>query len=194
MSYNISLRDDPPPPCPECAALRHERDCWAALAAAADADKLKAEADLAAARAESGVHYNRVASLLFSDALRDAGTTCEQVRAWESEYIDAKSELAAARERSHHIETQATQIAVDKDNLANDLAAERKLLDDAMTSRATLKAELAHPAPPQTPMTEALVREIFLKVCEQLDEPEDISLALARAVERHHGIGPARGE
>ncbi len=24
MSYNISLRDDPPPPCPECAALRHD--------------------------------------------------------------------------------------------------------------------------------------------------------------------------
>jgi hypothetical protein len=33
MTYNISHRDDPPPPCPECAALRHDIARRVAIAA-----------------------------------------------------------------------------------------------------------------------------------------------------------------
>jgi hypothetical protein len=47
---------------------------------------------ITALRQERDMHYNRVASLLFSDALKDARTTCEEVRKWESEYIDARAE------------------------------------------------------------------------------------------------------
>jgi hypothetical protein len=46
MTYNISMRDDPPPPCKECSALRQERDNWCALAAAANADLLAARHDI----------------------------------------------------------------------------------------------------------------------------------------------------
>jgi hypothetical protein len=44
----------------------------------------------------------------------------------------------------------------------------------------------AHPAPPQTPMTEEEIKATWIA--------SSNLIAFTRSVERHHGIGPARGE
>ncbi len=49
-------------------------------------------------------------------------------KAYQTEITALRAELAAAQERSHHIETQATKIAIDKDKLAGDLAAAMELV------------------------------------------------------------------
>ncbi len=50
----------------------------------------------------------------------------------------------------------------------------------------------AHPAPPQTPMTD----DQILEACGVSENSAYVIMCIdfARAVERHHGIGPARGE
>jgi hypothetical protein len=50
----------------------------------------------------------------------------------------------------------------------------------------------AHPAPPQTPMTDEQMRHLFLRFGCQAQSA--LFVEVVRAVERHHGIGPARGE
>lgn len=69
-----------------------------------EADKLRAveyyarlaSESLTAARAEATLHYNRVASLIFSPALK--GSKVEEVRAWEKDYIDARAEVERLRD------------------------------------------------------------------------------------------------
>jgi hypothetical protein len=47
-------------------------------------------------------------------------------------------------------------------------------------------------APPQTPMTDEQIKRIWCS-CRSINN-EDFALEYTRAVERYHGIGPARGE
>jgi hypothetical protein len=49
-------------------------------------------------------------------------------------------------------------------------------------------------APPQTPMTDAELRLLWLEFSDQFGTSPVEFTDIARAVERHHGICPARGE
>jgi hypothetical protein len=75
----------------------HYRDQWSEVCN----DNQVLRTQLAEAQAERDLHYNRCASLLFSEVLRD--TTTGDIRKWMAEYVDAKADAARLREaiRAH---------------------------------------------------------------------------------------------
>jgi hypothetical protein len=53
----------------------------------------------------------------------------------------------------------------------------------------------AHPAPPQTPMTDEQIAALWdTRKAQRSIDPMSEIVSFVRAIERHHAIGPARGE